>query len=137
MLLKKELQGGVSMSGRMFAAMISGLLTVLIIVLLSSVVLSLLLRFTSLTEASLNWPIIGLSFLALFIGGFVSGKKGQERGWILGAGTGVLFSILVFLIQFLGYQLKFDTQQSLFHLGYVAIALFGGILGVNLSSHKA
>jgi putative membrane protein (TIGR04086 family) len=124
------------MSARMFSAMLSGLIVVLGIILTCSIIISLLLRFTSLSESSFTWIIIGLSFLALFLGGFVSGKKGKEKGWFLGAGTGFLFSILVFLVQYLGYQIQFDSLQYLYHFGYMLVSLIGGILGVNLANQR-
>ncbi|MGM7702159.1 TIGR04086 family membrane protein [Pseudalkalibacillus sp. Hm43] len=124
------------MSRRMITAMGFGLVVVLAIIMCSSFLLSLLLRFTSLTEHSLTWVILGLSILALFIGGMVSGKKGKEKGWILGAGTGLLFSVVVFLVQYLGYQVQFDPEQYLYHLGYLLASALGGVMGVNLSSHK-
>jgi putative membrane protein (TIGR04086 family) len=124
------------MSTKMFSAMLSGLIVVLGIILACSVVISLLLRFTSLSESSFTWIIIGLSFLALFFGGFISGKKGREKGWILGAGTGLLFTLIVFFVQYLGYQLQFDSEQYLYHLGYILISVIGGILGVNLANHR-
>lgn len=124
------------MSSKMLSAMLTGLIVVLGIILTCAVIISLLLRFTSIPESSFTWIIVGLSFLALFLGGFVSGKKGREKGWILGAGTGVLFSLIVFLVQYLGYQTQFDSEQYLYHLGYIIISLFGGILGVNLANHR-
>lgn len=124
------------MTRRMITAMGFGLVVVLAIIMCSSFLLSLLLRFTSLTEHSLTWVILGLSILALFIGGMVSGKKGKEKGWILGTGTGLLFSVVVFLVQYLGYQVQFDPEQYLYHLGYLLASALGGVMGVNLSSHK-
>ncbi|WP_408007057.1 TIGR04086 family membrane protein [Pseudalkalibacillus sp. A8] len=124
------------MSRRMISAMGFGLIVVLAIIMSSSFILSMILRFSSLTEQSFTWVILGLSIIALFIGGIVSGKKGKEKGWLLGAGTGLLFTIVVFLVQYLGYQIKFDPQQYLHHLGYLLASALGGMMGVNLSSHK-
>ncbi|WP_257346268.1 TIGR04086 family membrane protein [Pseudalkalibacillus decolorationis] len=125
------------MSKRMFSAMGFGLVVVLALILLSSFILSLILRFTSLDQQSITWVILGISVIALFIGGVVSGKKGEEKGWLLGSGTGLLFSVLVFLIQYLGYQVQFNTEQYLFHLGYLAVCALGGMTGVNLSGYRS
>ncbi|WP_221566201.1 TIGR04086 family membrane protein [Alkalihalobacillus sp. TS-13] len=124
------------MSRRMMAAMGFGLIVVLAIIMTSSFLLSLILRFSNLTEQSLTWVILGLSVIALFIGGIVSGRKGKEKGWLLGAGTGLLFTLVVFLVQYLGYQVKFDPQQYIYHLGYLLASALGGMMGVNFSSHK-
>ncbi|WP_102345437.1 TIGR04086 family membrane protein [Bacillus sp. Marseille-P3661] len=120
-----------------FMAMLYGVITIFIIVLSTSIMLSLLLRFTSIQETALTWPIMALSFLALFIGGFVSGGKGKQKGWLIGAGTGLLFSLLVFLVQFLGYQASFSIQQLLYHSSYILVAIIGGVLGVNTAGRRA
>ncbi|HHY72883.1 MAG TPA: TIGR04086 family membrane protein [Bacillus bacterium] len=125
------------MAKNSFSAILSGVITTFIIVLVSSLVLSLLLRFTNVQESSLTWVILILSFLALFIGGFVSGGKGKQRGWLVGAGTGLLFSLLVFLMQFLGYQTSFSIEQMAYHLGYIIVALLGGVIGVNTAGRRA
>ncbi len=116
----------------MFLSMIFGLITILVIILSVSFIISLLLRFTSLTESSFSWIIMGLTFVALLIGGFVSGGKSKQKGWLVGAGTGVLYSLVVFLVQFLGYNTTFTLEQYLFHAGFIVAALIGGILGVNI-----
>jgi len=85
-------------------------------------------------ESALSWVIIAVSFLAMFIGGFVTGGKGKEKGWLIGSGTGLLFSIIVFLFQYLGHDSLFSTQQSIYHLGFLATAAIGGIFGVNMTT---
>jgi putative membrane protein (TIGR04086 family) len=120
----------------MFHSMGRGLAAILFLIMISSLVLSLLLRFTGVAESSLKWVTIGLSFLSLFAGGFISGKKGQSKGWLLGGGTSLLFSFLVFLIQYLGYQSTFNSSQYMYHAIFLALSMIGGIMGVNLSSHK-
>lgn len=125
------------MAKNSFAAILYGVITTFVIVLTSSIVLSLLLRFTKIQESSLTWVILTLSFLALFIGGFVSGGKGKQKGWFVGGGTGVLFTLLIFLVQFLGYQTSFSIEQMSYHIGYIIIAVLGGVMGVNMTGKRA
>ncbi|KEF39410.1 putative membrane protein, TIGR04086 family [Schinkia azotoformans MEV2011] len=125
------------MAKNSFAAILYGVITTFVIVLTSSIVLSLLLRFTKIQESSLTWVILTLSFLALFIGGFVSGGKGKQKGWFVGGGTGVLFTLLIFLVQFLGYQTSFSIEQMSYHIGYIIIAVLGGVIGVNMTGKRA
>lgn len=125
------------MARNSFSAILYGVITVFVIVLSSSIVLSLLLRFTNIQESSLTWIILTLSFLALFLGGFVSGGKGKQKGWLVGGGTGLLFTLLVFLVQFLGYQSSFTIGQLSYHIGYIVAAVLGGVMGVNTAGRKA
>jgi len=115
-------------------AMIYGVITIFVVIILASLLLSLLLRFTSMQESSLSWVVIAVSFLAMFVGGFVTGGKGKEKGWLIGSGSGLLFSIIVFLFQYLGHDSLFSTQQSIYHLGFLATAAIGGIFGVNMTT---
>ncbi|RBW70424.1 TIGR04086 family membrane protein [Bacillus taeanensis] len=111
-----------------------GFLAIITIVLSISFIFSVILRFSSLTEGSIRWLIVGSSFIAIFIGGIIAGGRGKERGWIIGALTGLLYTIFVFFVQFLGYSMTFDSSQMLFHFGYMGTAVLGGVIGVNLSS---
>jgi putative membrane protein (TIGR04086 family) len=120
----------------MVTAVMYGILTILVIVLTCSLIFSLLLRFTDLQETSLQWLIMALSFFALFAGGFISGGKGKEKGWIMGGATALLFTSIVLLYQFLGQESAFSLQQTFYHLGYLATAVFGGIMGVNIAGAR-
>jgi putative membrane protein (TIGR04086 family) len=111
-----------------------GLITIFILAAITSLVISLLLKFTQLQELSLSWIMLTISFIILFIGGFVSGGKGKEKGWLLGGGTGLCYSLIIFLLQYLGFEAHFTLEQMLYHLGFLVISILGGILGVNMTS---
>ncbi|MGM0844110.1 MAG: TIGR04086 family membrane protein [Bacillota bacterium] len=121
----------------MGSAILYGTGTILVIAVLSSLVFALILRFTSLEESSISMAITIISFLALFIGGFMSGGKGKEKGIVLGGLTGLLFSIGVFLFQYLGYDSLFSLKQVVYHACFVVTCMMGGILGVNVSGEKS
>lgn len=120
----------VKMSG-----MLHGLVTIIVIIMVTSFLISLLLRFTGLTEESFSLATLIVSFVALFFGGFISGKRAKENGWIIGALTGVLYAFVVFLIQYLGFNHGFSGKQELYFLMYIAISSLGGMIGVNLSTN--
>ncbi|MBN8208434.1 TIGR04086 family membrane protein [Bacillus sp. NTK071] len=115
-----------------FSSMGSGLLTIVLIVLATSVLLSLILRFTSVSQQGISPIIIVSSVIAFFIGGLIAGGKGGERGWLLGGGTACMYMILLFLIQYLGYRVSMNGEQLLYHGGYGLVCILGGIIGVNL-----
>ncbi|UTR09259.1 TIGR04086 family membrane protein [Evansella sp. LMS18] len=120
------------MHQRMLSSALYGILAILILVVAASFISSLLLRFTSMQEGSFTWVLLGFSFIAVFTGGFISGGRSGERGWLTGAVTALLFTIIIFLVQFLGYNQGFDTEQLLIHCGYLFAAILGGMLGVNV-----
>ncbi|MCE4046909.1 MULTISPECIES: TIGR04086 family membrane protein [Bacillaceae] len=115
------------------SAVLYGLIAIFTLFITSSIVFSLLLRFTSLQEASLQYIITAVSFITLFAGGFISGGKGKQKGWFLGGITGLIYFLIVFLFSFLGLDQLFTFEQFIYHVCYTLIAMMGGILGVNLS----
>ncbi len=117
----------------MGSAVLYGVISIFILAVISSLVFSLLLRFTSLTESSLTYPIMAASFISLFIGGFISGGRGRRQGWLLGGGTGLLYTLLVFLFQYLGHDALFSLKQLIYHVCFTLTAMMGAILGVNMS----
>lgn len=117
-------------------AVLHGVITVFVFAIISSLIFSLLFRFTSVQETSLQFIVTTISFISLFIGGFVTGRNGKQKGWLIGTATGLLYSIIIFLFQYLGHDSLFNTEQIIYHTCYILTAMMGGILGVNLSSSK-
>ncbi|GGJ67139.1 putative membrane protein (TIGR04086 family) [Anoxybacillus voinovskiensis] len=113
-----------------------GVVTIFLLASIVSMLLSLLLKWTDVQESSLTFVIFACSLLSVFIGGVVAGGKGKERGWLIGGATGVCFTFIIFLFQFLGMEKTFSAQQWLYHLGFLAVAMIGGIMGVNFSSSR-
>ncbi|NHM30447.1 TIGR04086 family membrane protein [Neobacillus terrae] len=117
-------------------SLLYGLIFILVFAVASSLIFSLILRFTSVREISLQYYITAASFIGLFGGGFLSGGKGKHKGWLLGGLTGFVYSLLVFLFQWLGFDRLFSGEQVVYHVCYILIAMMGGILGVNMSSNS-
>ncbi|WP_047979703.1 TIGR04086 family membrane protein [Ornithinibacillus contaminans] len=120
------------MRNQQFIALLYGWIVVLGLILVSSMTLALLLRFSSFNEPALDWVTLVIGLISLFIGGAVSGAKGKKKGWVIGAVTGLGFTLFTFLVQYLGYQQGFSLEQTIHHLFYILAALFGGAVGVNV-----
>ncbi len=117
-------------------AVLYGVIFIFVFAAISSLIFSLILRFTSVQEASLQYIVTAMSFIGLFGGGFLSGGKGKQKGWLIGGLTGLIYTLIVFLFQYLGYDRLFDVQQLIYYICYTLIAMMGGILGVNISTNK-
>ncbi|MEH7106163.1 TIGR04086 family membrane protein [Bacillus sp. JJ1764] len=111
-----------------------GMIFIFVFAVICSLIFSLILRYTSVQESSIQYITTALSFVGLFGGGFLSGGKRKEKGWLIGGTTGLIYSLIVFLAQYLGYDRLFDAEQLIYHTCYTLIAMMGGILGVNLAS---
>lgn len=120
----------------MGVSILYGIVSIFVVAIVCSLIFSLLLRFTSTQESSLQFIVTAVSFISLFIGGFISGGKGKEKGWLLGGGTGLIYSIIIFLFQYLGHDSLFTVEQIIYHTCYMLVAMMGGILGVNMTTAK-
>ncbi|MGG0716349.1 TIGR04086 family membrane protein [Robertmurraya massiliosenegalensis] len=117
-------------------AVLYGVIAIFLLLIISSFIFSIILRFTSTQESSLGVITTIISFITLFAGGFITGRKGKEKGWLIGTLTGVLYTIIIFLFQYLGYDSLFSLEQMIYHVCYIITAMMGGILGVNMSTPK-
>lgn len=114
-----------------------GTISIFVMTIILSLLFSLILRFTSLTESSLSYIILILSFISIFIGGIISGGKGKKQGWLLGGGTGLLYTLIILLFQYLGHDTLFTSREWIQSFCYILTSMMGGILGVNLSGGPA
>src|SRR5690625_2956161 len=101
------------MRKQQFTALMYGWIVVLGLILITSFILALLLRFTTFNDPTLSWVAFVIGLIALFIGGFVAGIKGKAQGWVIGGIIGIGFTLLTFFVQYLGYHQGFSLEQSL------------------------
>lgn len=113
-------------------ALIYGWVVVLGLIFIFSLLLTFLIRFTTIGEQSLTFITLMVGVIALFLGGLTAGIKGKGKGLIIGGLTGLGFTLFIFLIQYLGYEQIFTIKQTLHHLIYLLAAAIGGIVGVNV-----
>ncbi|MGM9928252.1 MAG: TIGR04086 family membrane protein [Bacillus sp. (in: firmicutes)] len=118
-------------------AILYGTISIFVFAGIFSFIISLLWRFTSLTESSSSYIILIVSFISIFIAGIISGGKGKQKGWLLGGGTGLLYVLIILLFQYLGHDSVFSTREWIQSLCYVLVCMMGGIIGVNLSGGKS
>ncbi|TCN24587.1 TIGR04086 family membrane protein [Mesobacillus foraminis] len=117
-------------------AVLYGVITIFVFATISSFIFAFLLRFTSVSESSLQYIITTVSFISLFAGGFITGGKGKNKGWLIGAATGCIYSSIIFLFQYLGHDSLLNTEQIIYQVCYIITAMMGGILGVNMSGSR-
>ena len=120
-------------SKKIWSAILYGTLAIFIFAIISSLIFSFILRFSSLQESSVQYVITAISFIALFVGGYIAGGKGEQKGWLLGGLTGVIYTVIIFLYQFLGLEKLFTIEQIIYYVCYILICIMGGILRVNTS----
>jgi putative membrane protein (TIGR04086 family) len=116
---------------RSFHCISSGLLYSFISMIVLTIIVSFFLLLTDLKENSLTVYIFFIHGISLLIGGYVTGKRIGKKGWYYGGIMGVIYSIIILLIGFLGFDSSTHlTSLLLIMLSFTTGAL-GGIIGVN------
>ncbi|HFJ9401180.1 TPA: TIGR04086 family membrane protein [Bacillus paranthracis] len=113
-----------------------GIVILLILATVTSMIMALLLKFTDMNEGALAVTIFILALLSMLISGFTAGKKAQGKGWLVGFSTGLTFTILVFLVNYLGFSQTLSNSQLLYQLALMGASTLGGIFGVNMSKQN-
>ena len=113
-----------------------GIVILLILATVTSMIMALLLKFTDMNEGTLAVTIFILALLSMLISGFTAGKKAQGKGWLVGFSTGLTFTILVFLVNYLGFSQTLSNSQLLYQLALMGASTLGGIFGVNMSKQS-
>lgn len=124
------------MARNWFSAVTYGIVASILIVLASAFLLASLLRFTSFTDSSSSLLPMIISIAALFIGGVIAGSKMKSRGLLIGAVTGLVYSLFSLFFQYLGFDSAPILTQYGFYLANIVAAALGGAVGVNLFSSK-
>jgi putative membrane protein (TIGR04086 family) len=116
---------------RIRSPLIAGLFYIILIVFLGTLLISFLLSMSGIQESSLPYYAYPLHAIALFIGGWISGKRAKEKGWYYGGLSGIIYAVILMLIGFLGFDqgMGLDTLMIL-SISFGCSAL-GGMIGVN------
>ena len=113
-----------------------GIVILLILATVTSMIMALLLKFTDMNEGTLAVTIFILALLSMLISGFTACKKAHGKGWLVGFSTGLTFTILVFLVNYLGFSQTLSNSQLLYQLALMGASTLGGIFGVNMSKQN-
>ncbi|HLR03784.1 MAG TPA: TIGR04086 family membrane protein [Virgibacillus sp.] len=124
------------MENKSFVGILYGWIVILAAIFISSIILTFILKMTTISDASLTWISLAVGLCSLFAGGLVAGVKGKQKGWVIGGAVGLGFTLLTFIAQYLGYHEGFSFNQLLHHAGYIMAASVGGVIGVNASAPK-
>ncbi|ARI76953.1 TIGR04086 family membrane protein [Halobacillus mangrovi] len=114
-----------------------GVGSIFILMIVFSGILALLLRFTNMEYQTLNQMalIAGISILAF--GGMLAAYKGEQKGWLSGGMTGLIFVSAMVLFQVIFENQWVSLPQLSYFGGLLVAAWLGGMIGVNLPRRSA
>lgn len=109
-----------------------GIGSIFILMIVFAGVLAILLRFTGMEYQTLNQMalVAGISILAF--GGMLAAYKGEQKGWLSGGMTGIIFVSAMVLFQMIFENTLVSLPQLSYFGGLILAAWLGGMIGVNL-----
>ncbi|MCC3376935.1 TIGR04086 family membrane protein [Cohnella sp. REN36] len=119
---------------RITSPLLSGIVWSIIWLGAGTLLLSLLLYSSSLSESNILPWVYGTHGAASLAGGFTSARRSGKRGWYIGAMTGLLYVVLVILTGFLSQNIDWSSRIPLLAIVALFAGAFGGMLGVNTGS---
>ncbi len=129
---RSSTRGEILLSSSLSTTVFKGLSLALLFSLLLLLAATLIMYFTALSEAFIPYIIFAGSILSILIGSMYVGKRVEEKGWLRGGLTGLLYVLILLFLGFV-FQVIPDLGAGLFtklFLGFSFGAL-GGILGIN------
>lgn len=91
------------------------------------------LRYTDLQTSSLPWITFLINATSIFAGGWISGKRTDKNGWIIGGIQGIVYTLILMIIGFLAFDTALRVEPLIFGICSFGIGALGGILGINMS----
>lgn len=117
--------------GNAVRPVLSGLAWSFALLLLSTLILSLLLAATGLTEDSLPVYVYFIHGISVFVGGFIAARRSGHKGWYHGGLLGVVYGLIVSLISWLGFDASWSPDTVMFFVICFATGALGGMFGIN------
>lgn len=120
---------------RIAGATLPGLWYAYLWMMFGSLILSLLLKWSQLGEGNLGGWTYVVHALSVILGSFVSGKRSNRKGWHQGALTGLMYSIVLFIVSFLALDSTIEIKDFLLFIPALLLGTLGGIAGKNAQTH--
>lgn len=115
-----------------FIKKISKALLISISILLILTFIMTILNYINLIKYNLlNVFEIIILFVTIFSGSFYIGKNSHKKGWLEGIKFGLIFLIVLILINYLGFNIKFEIKNLVYYLILLASSILGSMIGIN------
>ncbi|MEI7025274.1 TIGR04086 family membrane protein [Paenibacillus sp. y28] len=102
----------------------------------SAVITSLMLAYAKMQEETLGDVVFVIHGLSSAIGGFVAARRHGKRGWYQGALLGMMYTVLIILIGFLGFDGSLSSRTLVLLAVCTCSGALGGMFGVNLNRNR-
>lgn len=108
---------------------LSGQLIIWVCLFVGSLIVALLLHFTSFDDHYLPHSTYLLHAFALLTGGFTAGKIAGRKGWYYGGLQGILYTLFLLCFSFLALDQMIQLNPFLLAIFAFGLSSIGGIFG--------
>ena len=96
---------------------------------ISSILLTILRYFDIVNDKTLSILEIVSMIIIMFIGGFLTGNKSNQKGWLEGLKIGISFFIIFSLINIIIIH-NFNIKTLFYYLILLVPSILGGMIGI-------
>ena len=113
---------------------LKGVMTGFIITVILFVFYALLLTYTTITEKNMSVIVTVCMIMSVIVSGIISGKGINEKGWLWGMVTGLVYAALVIIIGVLTVEEGIEIGASSVSMLFMCVAAggLGGMIGINI-----
>lgn len=113
----------------------TGFSYIIAITLVSILLLTILNYFSIIGSKTVTFLEIVISFISTFIGGFIVGKKSNQKGWLEGLKFGGIFLIFIIILNLI-LKNDIELKNIIYYIIILFSAIFGSIIGINKNIDK-
>lgn len=111
-------------------------LGIFILFVVGIAIITSLINLTGLNSNLLNKLSVIITALSFFIVGAMASKNLNEKGYILGLKLGLLFVLLMIVINLIFFKNSFGVDRFIYYIILVFSSILGGSFGKNLKIKK-
>lgn len=108
---------------------------IIAISLISILLITILNYFSIIGNKVVVFLEIIISFISMFIGGFVVGKRSNQKGWLEGLKFGGIFLIFIVILNLI-LKNDIELKNIIYYIIILFSTIFGSIIGINKNVDK-
>ena len=99
--------------------------------LILTFIITLLSYFNIISDKAASIVKIIIPIISMLIGGFYIGKRSNKKGFLEGSKSGIIFSIIIIVFNYLAFDYSFKFKYLLFYLILIISSILGSMIGIN------
>ena len=108
---------------------------IIAISLISVLLLTVLNYFSIIGSKMFVFLEIVIAFISMFIGGFIVGKRSNQKGWLEGLKFGGIFLIFIVILNLI-LKNDIEIKNIIYYIIILFSTIFGSIIGINKNIDK-